>query len=103
MQKNVYLSFVSPRPLRHRGAWVGLQRDSYGFNPHSRDINSLLFLSLKFGRKWETECFNTTFSLPTLLYVGYYVPHFLPNSECVLSGGTQRRALPRHQSVEMKI
>ena len=24
-----------------------------------------------FGRKWETECLNTRFHLPTLLYAGY--------------------------------
>ena len=25
----------------------------------------------EFGRKWETECLNTRFSLPTMLCVGY--------------------------------
>ena len=34
----------------------------------------------------------------------HFVPHFLPKSgHCVLSCGTQRRALSRHQSNEMKI
>ena len=27
----------------------------------------------KFGRKWETECLNTRFPLPTLLGAGYSV------------------------------
>ena len=27
----------------------------------------------EFGRKWGTECLNTRFSLPTLLYAGYSV------------------------------
>ena len=75
---------------------VTLKSTGYGFDPHSRRCNIYLnvyfhFFALvsrrsgalcsatqyamppKFVRKWETECLNTRFPLPTLLCAGYSV------------------------------
>ena len=35
------------------------------------------------GRKWETECLNTRFPMPTLLYAGYSVKLNIHNVEQV--------------------
>ena len=48
----------------------------------------------EFGRKWETECLNNRFPLPTLLYAGYSVKLIFINSVIYFSFSKINKQIP---------